>query len=410
MLNVTENDIPNINDESTWPVIEVEAATGLTFVDKSTVGRPNRVTWLIPDGVPSQSGTLAQLSQEVKFYKLGTYNAGTIRSLRQVQTVNGVVDNAPVASVEKIIPLKVKVVQSSQPFVFDNALKENENEVIEFRVNGEVKAFSGEEANFTVNVKNAATGFDQDIAVQTARVKEGNSTFIELILSAPIYNSDVVTVSYNGTTILSADDRSLAPFTNQKVQMYFGDNVLPANSWGSFEPEGGGVNNAFATGKYFIPGGQGNGQFGAGEEIFTRSTDKSYEGGASMRYKLPDVAIPTVNLFGFGLADGPGGMPAGTYQVSYWVYVEPGTTLTTFRMEFGNPVLDYLYFDISTIAKGKWVRVVADAPAVIPVDLSSSDAQRRTTLRVLAEDNPGVSGAQLMYFDQLSLIKLEERK
>ncbi|MCL7762937.1 hypothetical protein MPF19_05865 [Polaribacter sp. Z014] len=410
VLNVTETDIPDIKDESTWPVIEVEAATGLTFVDKSTTGRPNRVTWLIPDGVPNQSGTLAQLSQEVKFYKLGTYNAGTIRSLRQVQTVNGVVDNAPVASVEKIIPLKVKVIQSSQPFVFDNALTENENEVIQFRVTGELKAFSGEESNFTVNVKNAAKGFDQDIAVQSARVKDGNATFIELILSAPIYNSDVITVSYNGSTILSADERKLAPFANQKVQMHFDNNILPANSWGSFEPEGGGINNAFATGKFFIPGANGNGQFGAGEEIWARSTDKSYAGGASMRYKLPNVAIPLVNLFGFGLADGPDGMPAGSYQVSYWVYVEPGTTLTTFRMEFGNPVLDYLHFDISSIAKGKWVRVFADAPAVIPVDLTSSDKERRTTLRVLAEDNVGITTAeQLMYLDELTLIKLEDR-
>jgi hypothetical protein len=409
VLNVTETDIPDINDESTWPVIEVEAATALTFVDKSSIGRPNRVTWLIQDGVPNQTGTPALGSASIKFYKLGTFNAGIIRSIRQPQVVNGVTDDSPRAVVEKIIPLKVKVVQSSQPFIFDNALTENVSEILQFRVNGEVKAFSGQESNFTVNVKNTAVGFDQNITVQTARVKDGDATFIELILAAPIYNSDKITVTYNGTSILSADDRVLQSFAIKPVLMYFGSNVLPSNSWGSFEPDGGGVNNAFASSKYFIPGGQGNGQYGAGEEIYTRSTDRSYVGGASMRYKLPNVAIPTVNLFGFGLADGPNGMPAGTYQVSYWVYIEAGTTLSTFRMEFGNPVLDYLYFDISSVERGKWVRVIANDPAVIPTNLGSSDKERRTTLRILEEDNSGVTGAQLMYFDELTLIQLEVR-
>ena len=410
VLSISETDIPDLNDESTWPVVEIEAATGLTFEDHSTIGRPNRVTWDIPDGVPSLSGTPALASREIKFYKLGTYNAGVMRSLRQPQVINGVQDNSPRATVEKIIPLKVKVIQSSQPFIFDGALSEDENEVIRFRVNGEVSSFSGQTSSFTVNVKNAAANFDQDIPVQTARVKSDDATFIELVLSAPIYNSDIVTLAYNGNGIKSADDRILQPFTAQTVEMNFGSNILPSNAWGSFEPEGGGVNNAFATGKYFIPGGQGNGQFGAGEEIYARSTVRSYTGNASMRYKLPDVAtIPTVNLFGFGIAD-PNGIAQGSYRVSYWVFIDPSTTLTQFRMEFQNPVSNTIFFDISSAPKGQWVRVTANTPVVYQADVASTDARgRRTTLRVLQSDNPGVSGAQLMFFDELTLIKLEDR-
>lgn len=413
VLSISESDMPDINDERTWPVIEIEAATGLTFEDLSTVGRPNRVTWDIPDGVPSLSGTPALASREIKFYKLGTFNAGVMRSLRQPQIVNGVADDSPNASVEKIIPLKVKVIQSSQPFVFDGALNEDENEVIRFRVNGEISSFSGQESAFTVNVKNSAASFDQDIAVQTARVKSDDATFIELVLSAPIYNSDVVTVAYNGNGILSADDRVLQPFTAQNVQMNFGNNILPSNAWGSFEPEGGNHTNAYATGKYWIPGGggaNGNLKFGAGNEVWIRDTNKSYTGGASMKYQLPDVAtIPTMNLFGFGIAD-PAGIPQGLYRVSYWVFIDPSTTLTQFRMEFQNPVSNTLYFDISSVAKGQWVRVTASAPLVYSADVASTDARgRRTTLRILQNDNPGVSGAQLMYFDELTLIKLEER-
>lgn len=413
ILSVSETDIPDLKDESTWPVVEIEAATGLTFEDHSTVGRPNRVTWDIPDGVPNLSGTPALGSREIKFYKLGTYNTGFIRSLRQPQIINGVQDNSPSASVEKIIPLKIKVVQSTQPFIFDGALTEDENEVISFRVNGEVNSFSGQESAFTVNVKNAAANFDQNIPVQTARVKNDDATFIELVLSAPIYNSDIVTVSYNGNGIVSADERALQSFTDQTVQMNFGSNILPSNAWGSFEPEGGNHTNAYASGKYWIPGGasaNGNLKFGAGNEVWTRTTSKSYTGSASMKYQLPDVAtIPTMNLFGFGIAD-PAGIPQGSYGVSYWVFIDPSTTLNQFRMEFQNPVSNTIFFDISNTPKGQWVRVTASDPVVYNSDVASNDTSgRRTALRILQSDNPGVSGSQLIYFDELTLIKLEDR-
>jgi len=393
ILSVTEADMPSIDDIDSWPTVEVEAGSALTFEDLSTEGRPNGRSWIFPEGTPSQVGGV---TATVKFFQLGTFT-GEMRSFR--------VSPLPTSFVTKLIPLKVKVIPSSQPFKFSGLLKEGENEVISFQVNGEIVPFSGQESNFTVNVSNAVTGFNQNIPVQAATVRTSDATFIELTLVQPIYNSDTITVTYDNSSgsITSTDTRVLESFGPENVQVHFGNNILPGNSWASFEPSGGGVNNAFASNQYFIPGGQGNGQFG--DLIWERVTSNSFNGEASMRYQLPaGEALPVINLFGFGLADGPGGVPAGTYRVSYRVFKE-NSNLTNFRIEFGNPVTDIKIFDISTIPNNQWVEVFETI--TFNEDLTADNY--RTTLRILEEDNPGITGPQLLYFDNLALIELEPR-
>ena len=401
ILNVTEDDMPSLEDIDSWPTVDVEAGSSLTFEDLSTVGRPNARSWRFPEGTPSQVGGE---TANVSFFQLGTFT-GEMRSFRTAPL--------PTSTETKLIPIKVNVIPSSQPFVFSGQLKEAESEVISFQVNGQLTPFTGQEANFTVNVSNVDAGFNQDIPVQAASVSTENSTFLELTLAQPIYNSDVITVSYNNASdgITSTDTRVLQSFGPENVQMFFGNNILPGNSWGGFELTGGGVNNAFASSQYFIPGGQGNGQFG--DLIWERVTTRAFVGDASMRYKLPASAteLPLINLFGFGIADGPEGVSAGTYRISYKVYIE-NSTLTTVRMEFGNAgqgqvVLDNVFFDISSIPTNQWVEV--SSTLVATEDLTSSNNNYRSTLRILQEDNPGVSGEQLIYFDDLSLIELEPR-
>ncbi len=393
ILNVTEADMPSINNSNSWPTIEVEAGTSLTFEDLTTVGRPNGRSWRFPEGTPNQvGGTTANIS----FYRLGTFT-GEMRSFRTAPL--------PTSSVTKPIPIKVKVIPSTEPFIFSGQMKENENEKILFQVNGEVVPFSGEEANFSVNVSNDQSGFNQIIAVQTATVSNDNPTFIELTLTQPIYNSDRITVSYTNSSngIKSTDARALESFGPESVQMYFGNNILPGNGWASFELSGGGVNNAFASSQYFIPGGQGNGQFG--DLIWERVTTNSIDGQASMRYKVPaGENLPLINLFGFGIANGPGGVPAGSYRVSYKVYKE-NSNLQKFRLEFGNPTTEIKIFDISTIPSNKWIEV----SETITFDQDLTAGNYRTTLRIVDEDNPGITGPQLLYFDDLALIKLEPR-
>lgn len=397
ILNVTIEDNPKLSDSSTWPVVEIEAATALSFVDNTSIGRPSRAIWVIPEGVPSQPTTPAGGTANIKFYKLGTFNVGTFRSVRSPDSENEV----PRFSIDKLIPLKVKVIQSSQPFIFDGALTENENEVMQFRVNGEAIPFAGQEGGFTVNVKNPAAGFDQDIPVQTARVKEGDATFIELILSAPIYNSDDITVSYNGAGIVSADDRILQPFGPAVVKMNLGDNIIPEKAHASFEEESGAANRAFAL-NYFTGN---NNILDGGNFAFERVTTKSFAGNASMKWStLASDPVPNVNLWSFGIARiAP--IPAGTYQMSYHIFVEPGTTLKTFRTEFNKPAFSRQIWNIESLPKGEWVKV---SNTVTTDEITPGD-NLRFTFRPHEAENVGVTGAQLLYIDNLTFIEIEVR-
>ncbi|WP_299556459.1 hypothetical protein [Seonamhaeicola sp.] len=391
VLNVTREEETSIEDEASWPTVEIEAATSLTYIDNTTIGRPNATTWIIPDGVPNQIGGT---EREINFYKLGTFNAGTLRSLR--------INELPRYVAEKVIPLKVRVIQSSQPFQFAGALTEDENEVIRFRVNGEVVPFSGEEGNFTVHVTNSATGFDQDIPVASARVSEDNAIFIELMLSEPIYNSDVVTVSYNGNgSIQSADERPLEAFGPENVAMNFGGNIIPEKAHASFEEPSGAANRAFAL-NYFTGN---NNILGGGNFAFERVTTRSSDGDASMKWStLASNPLPNVNLWSFGIARiAP--IPAGTYRIEYDLFIEPGTTLKTFRTEFNKPVFSRQLWNIENEPRGEWITVTN----TVTTDEITPAMNLRFTFRPHAAENPSVTGAQVMYIDNLKFIEIEVR-
>jgi hypothetical protein len=393
VLRVAATDVPNIADESTWPVVEIEAATALTFEDLTTVGRPNGRSWFANDGVPSQTGGVIA---NIKFYKLGTFNVGSFRSLR--------LNELPKETVDKIIPLKVKVVKSSQPFIYDGALTENEEEIISFRVNGEVESILGEESNFTVNVTNAAAGFGPTaISVLSASINPTDATFINLQLSQPIYNSDVVSISYNSTgNLKSADDRVLESFTDKIVQMHYGNNILPAKGHASFEETDGASNNAYAF-KYFVGA---NNYRSDGGLVYERTTGKfaATDGGvASMKYStLASDPVPNANLWSFGMAISDD-IPEGTYRMSYMIWIDPSTTLKTFRTEWNKPDFTRQLWDIENVEKGKWVKITNTfTTKLIPDGV-------RHTFRPHAQENAGVTGAQLLWIDDFQLVKIEDR-
>ena len=397
VLNFTVDNSADIENIEDWPTVEVEAGSALKFVDLTTAGRPSARSWIYPDGAPTQTN---QEDAEISFYRLGTFT-GEMRSFRMAPD--------PTASVITPIPLKVKVIPSSQPFVFSGNLREDENEKISFQVTGEVVPFAGQENNFTVHVKNIDAGFDQEIAVQSAQVSQENGTYIELVLSEPIYNSDNITVAYTNTNdgITSTDTRVLQSFEAQTVRMHFDGTAINNADFASFEQQNTAMNRAFAGPDYWVGG--KNDDFGG--YVWERVTDKAHHESASMKYETPaSTPIPNnVNLFGFGIAK-PTGISKGTYRVHYWVYIEPTTTLKAFRFELGNPnkgqaTYTMPPFDISNAPKGEWTRV----SSTVTIDADMTDLTYRSTLTFYAADNPGVTGAQKMYFDDFSMIELEIR-
>jgi len=393
-LEISAEDMPSLDNQNEWPVVEVKAATSLTYEDLSEEGRPNSRRWDVTSGSPiSSNGVISNF----KFFRLGTFNAGTITSNR-----SNIGRTYPSASVEKIIPLKVKVIQSDLPFEINGTIKETKEEILRFQVTGVIEPFNGQESFFTVNVKN--NNFDQNIAVSQAKVSDSDGTYIELTLSQPIYNSDAITVNYAGGNIKSLDDRSLINFTAPiNVISYFDGNVLPGNGWASFETENGAINRAFAQDYFTGNGNKVNGSNTVG--YYMRNTDKSFLGDASMKFESTDTnPLPNVNLWGFAFSK-PDPIKAGTYKASYRVWLETGNTIKKIRTELNKPVFMQHVWDIENTPRGSW-QIITNT-IVLPQDVTETNS--RWTFRVHPQLNVGVTGAQKMYIDDFSLIEIEVR-
>lgn len=222
IANVAFDQQVKLADTASWPTVEIMAGEALKFVDMSTVGRPNSRTWYFGGGTPATSGDSVA---SVNFYRLGTFYA-RMESRR-------VGENIPGGYKMKYIPLKIKVNRSNLPLGKVGDIVELQDEKIQIAVSGELAAFAGKESDFTVHVTNQ-NGFDQDIPVQLAKVSSSSGTIIELKLAQPIYNSDVVTVSYVGNTIQSLDEREMDAFTTAPVKMYAPE-LIP---YGGFEDGG----------------------------------------------------------------------------------------------------------------------------------------------------------------------------
>lgn len=391
ILSITEEDMPSEDDMESWPTVEVEAGSFLTFVDLTTVDRPNGRTWDVPAGTPDKTGGE---SAKIKFFKLGEYPAGTLKSSRN--------SPLPSASAEKIIPLMVKVIPSSEPFLFAGSLKELENETIRFQVTGEITPFTDQEGFFTVKIKNEAAGLDPaiEIAVQNAKVDPDDATFIQISLAQPIYNSDIVSISYSGGSITSTDTRVLQDFENKYVNMYFESNILTKNSWASYEVAHGGLNKAYAgPGNSFWVGANGT----EADPNWSRTTEKASEGTASMRFSVDGISKPfQLHQYGLGTIDM---VPAGTYKASYMVYVESGNTMDGFWTWGGEvPGLATELWSLTDIAKGEWVKIEHTAT------LAEISSKKKLSIVINPPTNPNAgTGRQTLYIDDFSLVPVEIR-
>lgn len=393
VLTVSEADMPSEADAASWPTVIVEAGEQLTYIDLTTTGDPDARTWSFNGGAMDMSGAE---TVNLSYNGLGNFTAGSITSKRN--------DAAkPDGEATKLIPLKIEVVPSSQPFVLNGMITED-SEVISLNVTGEIETLTGEEGNFTVHVVNTAAGFDQNIPVQSATVNSSDATQIDLVLSAPIYNSDVITVEYTAGNIGSVDFRVLESFTATNVLLHRSDNIITGAGldWTGYEVE--------ATTGNFLKKGYAEGYWVGNTNVpflnLTRTTALSNSGASSMKYESPS-GVTTVKLQGSWFTHGAKStfaiatLPAGDYDVSYMVYLEPGNTMLAFETEVQGGVLTT--WDISTLPRGQWVEVKNT------INIATALTNKKFDLKINASDNVGVTGEQIMYFDDLSWRLLEAR-
>jgi len=394
VLSVSEADMPDEANSASWATVTIEAGEQLTYVDNTTVGEPDARTWTFNGGNMDTSGAA---SANVSYNGLGNFLAGSINSRRNSP-------DKPDGETSKLIPLKIEVIPSTQPFVLNGGMLENATEVISFNVTGEIATLTGEEGNFTVNVVNTAAGFNQNIPVQSAVINGSDATQIDLTLSAPIYNSDNITVEYSSGNIISIDSRTLESFSATNVTMHRNDNII-GDVYAGFESESTnwkkGLCNGFWVGNSNDINNDTNPPY-----YFSRVTSEKNSGSASMKFESLS-GITNITLQGSNFTKGgqtPHGiptLPAGSYEVSYFIYLDTGNTMLAFRTEVQGGLATV--WDVSTLPRGEWVEI--SNTIVVPADVTN----KKFDIKVLAADNGGVTGGQIMYFDDLSWRPIESR-
>ncbi|WP_055445678.1 hypothetical protein [Lacinutrix mariniflava] len=394
ILSISEADMPSEANAASWPSITLEAGEQLTYIDLTITGDPDARTWNFNGGSMDTSGGE---SVNLSYNGLGNYTAGSITSKRT--------DNAkPDGEATKLIPLKIEVIPSTQPFVLNTDITESSIEVLSFKVTGEIATLSSEEGNFVVNVINTETGFNQNIPVQSATVNNDDATQIDLVLSEPIFNSDEITVTYTAGNIVSVDSRVLESFGPEMVEMLV-EGVLNPETLGYEVPwntEGNQFTKANTEGYLAVH----NADNAAGPVYYFRDESMAFDGNSSMKFETPDTGIPNnarlrafsfVDLNGVALGDG---ITEVTYMPTVWVFMEVGNTMTNIQYNLqGGPVLN---FDLSTTPRGEWVRVELPLETTTGIDSGRIDLNIRN-----ASQND--TQVQKMWIDKFDFLIIEPR-
>ncbi|MDO6737578.1 hypothetical protein [Wenyingzhuangia sp. 2_MG-2023] len=389
VFSLNENDEPTIENKSDWQVINIEAGEEVVFTDLTTTGRSTARTWYTDGGKPEES---TKEVSNVRYNKPGEYTA-YIESKRSGSDV-------PAYTTEKLIPVLIKVIPSSKPFVIDGNVTLN-NGIISFSVTGEIESVIAQASKFTVHVTNTAAGFDANIPVSSVSINSDDSSLIDLELAETIYNTDTIEISFTDGNVTSVDGRVLENFGPLEVKQDAGASVFVQDVAG-FENENANWKKGLCQ-NYFI----GNSNGTESNPIFVRTTEKAFDGDASMRFKIEELS--NISLLGSDLSK-PSGIEAGTYLMSYMIYIDDIDTDDTndikifkTQIKSGPTLLQNEDWSIDGVEKGKWVKIEKE------ITIDAIAAGTRIDIRFETADNPNTTGPQTIYFDSLSWIKLNPR-
>ncbi|GJM64265.1 hypothetical protein [Persicobacter diffluens] len=371
-----DQEVPTTDaDKANWKKLEVEAGEPLIFRDLTTKGRPNTRQWLLNQAQEEES---REEEFAALYSKLGTHYAGELLAIRTGDEI--ISSNRQ----RKAIPLQISVIPSSKPFFQEGDISLDVEKVIRFSVNGGVANIpANEKDHFTLKVKNAGKGFEEDILVEQVRVSD-NNTVIELIPAAPVYGNDLIVVEYTGGNIMSEDGRVLQGF-DATVNARIGFEVLPEDYF------------SFAKG-------QEHWDFYLSNNVFSFEEDVN---GAAHVLKFSTSEVPDAHKFAILHEDKenrPFSIPSGMYNRKIRVYIEPGSMMpnVTFRAKTTNtnwwmPMV----FDLSDVPQGQWVEV--EAPQNIAETLEFNTPK---TQFVMDKDFPRTG---TIYIDYIQFIREDYR-
>lgn len=400
LATLNSNQNPSGEDTSGFTNITIEAGESLTFTDVTTIGRPDERVWNFEGGTPEAS---TEEKQVVTFNRLGEYlvELTTLRDRRGTALTS--------AQQTKTIPAVITIIPSTKPYeIAGNASAIDDEDgnagttIIRFNVNGEIDAVSGVEDDFIVNVQNI--GFNQNFTVTSARKSNDDSTAIELILDQPILNSDTVTLSYSGTGITSIDSRTLLPFSDIPVDAV-NKNLLNNASNPSMESASSNDRQVNTQGYFLFVGGGGNNLDNArnpdGSLQINRSTERASDGNASIKF---DAEMPLAAGF-LSMSNtiiSNSAIPAGDYKLTFDVFIEDGSDFNAIFnvIQQGTPRTQFV--NLNAPGTGEWFTVERQFNA-------GATLGGNIIFNFRNQDNPGITGRQVFYIDNLQVIALEQR-
>lgn len=343
---VLQDEIVNPADSISWPLINVNIGDKLFFADLTTYDRPNTRTWTVPG---STLGTSNDSIASFEFLRMGTYTGMSITSKRNRLGI-------PASEIKKFIPIRIKVNGTTKPYqIYSNIIQESTNS-ISFSTYGEVSPtsdFASAKNSFVVHVKNDSAFVDQDFPIESVSIDPKNSSRIIIKLTGNIFNTDVVTVTYNGNEIKSKDDRILQSFDNKLVNMKF-DKFYFNTLWGGFETMG---TDSFVEGWQIV--------YTNTEKFFKQSNEQVSSGMYSLLVEGQRSQVVTASLPIVTKSTNIASLNTGIrYLVRFKIWVDPTVTNTIDNMN-----VEFAYIDdmggvtpVSTkltytfpAEKGKWI-------------------------------------------------------
>ncbi|OHX64282.1 hypothetical protein NH26_22025 [Flammeovirga pacifica] len=415
VLTINEKDIPS-DDQTTWQEIEVEKGDQLKLVDMTTKGVVDYSTiqrdWAFDDGTSS--------SDSVAYAVYNTLTSGEEYFTVGSFTINRDKDGSiPASKSSKLIPLKVKVQLESRPTFKEGEIIAERNEltetsgtydkVIAVYVSENLQDITDQtlaKNSFTVMVSNAESGLaSTSFQIEEVKVNETDRKRVEIRLTEEFYNSDEITVAYNGESnaaIQSEAGVSLENFAEENIVLYRKQNVFNTDLAG------------FEVGNERVAP-FADGWFNQKVTTWLRNDTQAHTGTHSLRFfaanqaELNNAGRDRIQSTDSHLPLGTSFKKGDQVRVKYYLYVPSATLMTDgLTLQFQNPNMNLT--PISTdITKDQWVEQTVDM--VIGSDFGSAAKGTTFTFALVKASVEGgeTSDAIEFFIDDISIEYYEVR-
>jgi len=334
VIDIRQNGI-SVPFADSLDVIEIEAGDFLEFVDLSTKDRVTDRAWRV-----EENGVATDSIGVFVFKKLGDFKA--------VADLTRQGANIPFSFARYEIPATFRVIPSTKPFELAGEVIELEDQTILVPFNGEFAPFGGQEDFFSATLNNDPSGMARPLAIASVGINAEDATILEIKFSEPIFRSDDITVSYNGSgTLQSTDTRSPVAFTDVPVTM-FSESAVPEELQDIYDFEGLLAEEAWSA--------RGDNVGGS----FSLSTERASSGTSSL--KIEGDGSGTVR---FICGTPIEGLPDGEYTIAFDMFIETDNGgFNAIWPTIGNPFFQQ-WRDLRAgqgIPRGEWFTVVSTNP------------------------------------------------